>query len=116
MIGSAYKPGHSTDYDAILAAKSVGAKKIINLSNIDYVYDSDPKINPNAKKIEKISWAEYRKLIPADWTSGLNTPFDPIASKMAEEEGIEVVIMNGKPIDNLAKYLSGEKFLGTIIS
>ena len=116
VIGSAYKPGHSTDYDAILAAKSVGAKKIINLSNIDYVYDSDPKINPNAKKIEKISWAEYRKLIPADWTSGLNTPFDPIASKMAEEEGIEVVIMNGKPIDNLAKYLSGEKFLGTIIS
>ena len=115
VIGSAYKPGHSTDYDAILAAKSVGAKKIINLSNIDYVYDSDPKINPNAKKIEKISWAEYRKLIPADWTSGLNTPFDPIASKMAEEEGIEVVIMNGKPINNLAKYLNGEKFQGTII-
>lgn len=114
-IFGAEKPGNSTDTGAVLLAKNNNSEKVINLSNIDYVYDSDPKINPNAKKIEKISWAEYRKLIPKDWNPGLNTPFDPIASKMAEKEGIEVVIMNGKPIDNLAKYLNGEKFLGTVI-
>lgn len=117
VIGGAYEPGHSSDYDAVLAAKTVGAKKIINLSNTDYVYDADPKINPNAKKIEKISWAEYRKIIPTEWThAGLNTPFDPVASELAQKESIEVAIMNGKPIDNLANYLKGEKFLGTIIS
>ena len=116
IIGSAYEPGHSTDWDAVLAAKKIGAKKIINLSNIDYVYDSDPKKNPEAKKIEKISWAEYRKLIPKKITPGLNSPFDPTASEVAEKEGIKVIIMNGKPIDNLAKCLNGEKFLGTIIS
>ncbi|MBU0999264.1 UMP kinase [Patescibacteria group bacterium] len=115
VIGSAYQPGSSSDWDAVLAAKTVGAKKIINLSNIDYVYDSDPKINPNAKKIEKISWTEYRALIPAEWTPRLNSPLDPIASKVAEEEGLEVIIMNGKPIDNLKKCLNGEKFAGTII-
>lgn len=114
-VFGAEKPGNSTDTGAVLLAKSAGAKKVINLSNIDYVYDSDPKINPNAKKMEEISWAEYRKLIPKDWNPGLNAPFDPIASKMAEENGIEVVIMNGKPVDNLAKYLNSEKFLGTII-
>lgn len=116
VIGSDYEPGHSTDWDAVLAAKNVGAKKIINLSNIDYVYDSDPRINPKAKKFEKISWLDYRKLIPKEWNPGLSTPFDPIASKMAEEAGISVMIMNGKPIDNLAKCLNGEKFLGTVIS
>ncbi|MCX6752603.1 MAG: UMP kinase [Candidatus Nomurabacteria bacterium] len=116
VIGSAYEPGHSTDYDAVLAAKNVGAKKIINLSNIDYVYDSDPKNNPKAKKIENISWAEYRKLIPEKITPGLNSPFDPTASEMAQREGMQVVIMNGKPIDNLAKCLNGEKFMGTVIS
>lgn len=115
IFGAGWKPGNSSDLAAIHAAKSVGAKKIINLSNTDYVYDSDPKNNPNAKKIEKIAWAEYRKLIPKEWNPGLNTPFDPIASKMAEEEGIEVVIMNGKSVDNLASYLKGEKFLGTAI-
>ena len=97
-------------------AKNLGAKKLINLSNIDYVYDSDPKKNPNAKKIEQISWAEYRKIIPKEWISGLNSPFDPTASEIAEKEGIQVIIMNGKPIDNLAKCLNGEKFLGTVIS
>lgn len=115
VIGSAYKPGQSTDFDAVLGAKTVGTKKIINLSNTDYIYDSDPKINPNAKKFEQISWPEYRKLIPKEWNPGLNSPFDPVASEMAEKEGMEVIIMNGKPIDNLANYLNGEQFQGTVI-
>jgi len=115
VIGAAYKPGQSTDFDAVLGAKTVDAKKIINLSNTDYVYDSDPKTNPNVKKIEKISWSEYRKLIPKEWNPGLNSPFDPIASGMAQKAGMEGIIMNGKPIDNLEKYLNGEEFLGTVI-
>jgi len=100
----------------VLAAKHLKAKKIINLSNIDYVYDKDPKVNPDAKKIEKISWADYRAIIPAQWTSRLSSPFDPVASEVAQKEGIQVMIMNGKPIDNLTKCLNGEQFLGTIIS
>jgi len=115
IIGGGWKPGNSTDFVAVQSAKIVGAKKIINLSNTDYVYDSDPKINPNAKKFAQISWLEYRKLIPKEWNPGLNSPFDPIASEMAEKEGIEVIIMNGKPINNLANYLNGEKFQGTVI-
>lgn len=116
VIGSADKPGRSSDWDAVAAANTVGAKKIINLSNIDHVYDADPKLNPDAKKLEKISWAQYRSIIPKEWTSGLNSPFDPVASEMAEANGIHVVIMNGKPIDNLVNYLKGEKFQGTVIS
>lgn len=116
IVGSAYEPGHSTDWDAVLAAKTVGAKKVINLSNTDYVYDSDPKINPEAKKIEKISWTDYRKLIPTEWNPGLNSPFDPTASEMAEELGLEVAIINGKPIENFEKCLNGEDFRGTTIS
>lgn len=115
IIGSAYEPGQSTDWDAVLAAKTVGAKKIINLSNIDYAYDKDPNKFPDAKRIETISWPEYRALIPKEWNPGLSTPFDPIASKMAEEEKMEVAIMNGKNISNLQKCLNGESFAGTQI-
>ncbi len=116
LVASAYKPGQSTDYGAVLGAKKLGAKKIINLSNVDYVYDSDPRINKDAKKFEKISWDEYRALIPAEWNPGLSSPFDPIASKMAHEEGMSVYILNGKPIENVARVLIDESFLGTIIS
>ncbi len=116
VIGGVYAPGHSSDMDAVQMAQNLGAKKVINLSNIDHVYDSDPKKNPNAKKLETISWKDYRGIIPAEWTAGLNSPFDPIASELAEKDGIEVAIMNGKPIDNLKNYLNGEKFQGTVIS
>lgn len=115
FVYGADKPGSSTDLGATILAEKNDAKIVINLSNIDYVYDSDPKINSNAKKIEKISWTDYRALIPKEWNPGLNSPFDPIASEMAEKEGIRVVIMNGKPIDNLAKYFNDESFNGTVI-
>ncbi len=115
ILGGGWKPGFSTDLDAVLIAKQLNAKKIINLSNIDYAYDKDPNKFPDAKKIEQISWKEYRELIPEEWNPGLSTPFDPIASKLAEENNIEVAILNGKNIENFAKYLNGEEFLGTKI-
>jgi len=116
IVGAGWKPGWSTDYDAIEMAIETGATRVINLSNIDYVYTADPRTNPDAVKIEKSSWADYRKLIPSEWTSGLNAPFDPIASKYAEEHGITVAIMNGKNLKNLADYLDGKPFEGTILS
>jgi uridylate kinase len=50
IIGAGWKPGWSTDYCAVLVAKQLGAKKMINLSNIDYVYDKDPRKNSDAQK------------------------------------------------------------------
>lgn len=115
IIGAGWKPGCSTDMDAILTAKEIGAHKVINLSNIDYVYDSDPKTNPNAKKFENVSWAEYRSFIPKEWSSGLNSPFDPVASQNAEEAGIEVAFIAGKNLASLKSYLNNEAFEGTVI-
>ncbi len=115
LIGAGYEPGCSTDQDAILIAKNLGAKKVINLSNIDYVYDKDPRKNLDAKRIEDISWAEFRKIIPEKWDPGLNSPFDPVAAKQAEALGLEVAVMNGKNLENLDAYLSGSDFKGTRI-
>jgi uridylate kinase len=72
IVACGWKPGCSTDKDAVLLAKTYGAKEVINLSNIDYVYDSDPRINPDAKKLEKITWKEFRKIIGDKWTPGAN--------------------------------------------
>ncbi len=116
VVAGGWKPGWSTDFVAIEMAKIVGAKKVINLSNIDYVYDKDPKVFKDAKKIENISWSEFRKIIPEKWQPGLNSPFDPIAAKNADEAKIEVAILNGKNIANLKSYLEGKDFLGTRIS
>jgi len=115
IIGGGWKPGNSSDLAATRSAKSIGATKIINLSNINYVYDKDPGIFPDAKPIEKISWTEFRALFPAEWNPGANVPFDPTAAREAESLGYEVVILNGKNIENLRSYLDGKEFVGTII-
>jgi uridylate kinase len=116
IIAAGWQPGCSTDYDAVLIAKNLGARRLVNLSNIDYVYDADPRKNPKAKKIEKISWPEFRKIIPDHWDPGLSSPFDPIAAKEAEALGLEVAIMNGAKLDEFSNYLSNEPFVGTVIS
>jgi len=115
IIGAGWKPGCSTDTDAVLVARELGAKKIINLSNIDYVYDSDPKLNPNAEKFENLAWDKYRSFISATWKPGANTPFDPIASEMAEKEGMEVAFISGHDFKSLKDYLDGKSFVGTTI-
>ncbi len=115
MLGGGWKPGNSSDLAAIQSAISIGAKKIINLSNIDYAYDKDPNKYPDAKKIEQISWADFRKLLPEKWEPGLSAPFDPIAAEKAQSVGIEVSILNGKNISNLEKCLNDENFVGTQI-
>jgi len=96
LVAAGWKPGFSTDYDAVLLAKQFNVKKIINLSNIDFVYDKDPRKFKDARKIENISWKNFRKIVGDKWDPGLNAPFDPVASKESEKLGLEVAIMNGK--------------------
>ena len=114
IIASGWKPGWSTDYDAVLLAKNLDVKEIVNMSNIDYVYDKDPKKNKDAKKIEKITWQNYSKLINKKWKAGMNAPFDPIAAKEAKKSGIKVSII-GRDLKNLESILNGRKFKGTVI-
>ena len=115
LVAAGWRPGFSTDFDAVLLAKYLDIKTIINLSNIDHVCDKDPNKFPDAQKIEEISWADFRKMVGDKWDPGMNAPFDPIASKEAESIGLEVAIMNGRNLENLEKYLAGEKAEGTII-
>ena len=116
IVGAGWKPGTSTDMDAVLMAKTFNVKRVINLSNIDYVFDKDPKKFKDAKPIKSISWKEFRgKVLPKEWVSGSNTPFDVTASAEAEKLGIEVAIMNGNNLDNFQSYLDGKTFVGSLI-
>lgn len=115
LVAAGWKPGFSTDYDAVVLAKYLGIKKIVNFSNIDYVFDKDPRKFPDAQKIEEISWKDFQKIVGKRWVPGMNAPFDPIASKLAKETKLEVVIMNGKNMKNLENYLEGKPFNGTTI-
>ena len=115
IIAAGYRPGASTDLRAIQIATNVGAVKVMNLSNIDYVYTEDPRKNPAAEKIESIRWADFMRLIPTEWNPGLSSPFDPVAARAAEAHDIEVAIINGKRINEIENYLERRAFIGTLI-
>lgn len=114
-IAAGWKPGWSTDYCAVTLCQDYGITQVVNMTNVDQVFDKDPNKYSDAKPLSQISWKKYRAMVGDTWTPGLNLPFDPIASKLADELGVTVKILNGKNLDNLARALDGKSFVGTTI-
>lgn len=115
LVAAGWKPGFSTDTDAVYLAEKFGGKLIVNLSNIAKVYTDDPKKDPHAKPLDTISWVEFRKMVGDTWTPGKNTPFDPIASRRACELGMKVICADGRNIENTMAILRRKDFVGTLI-
>ncbi|MDR1948255.1 MAG: UMP kinase [Spirochaetaceae bacterium] len=115
LVASGWKPGFSSDYDAVLLAERFQADMVINLSNIEKVYTDDPRTNPGAQPIDSISWADFRALVGDEWVPGKNVPFDPVASRHAAKIGLRVICAAGRNLGNLKKLLRGEPFTGTTI-
>jgi len=115
LVASGWKPGFSSDFDAVYLGERFGAKTVLNLSNIAKVYTADPRHDPTAKPIDRISWSGFRAMVGSTWTPGANLPFDPIASARAEAAGMQVICAAGKNLDNLFRILDGHAYEGTLI-
>lgn len=116
IIAAGYKPGASTDMDAVLLAKNFRAKKILNLSNIAQVYTKDPAKYPDAKPIDEIDWKMFRReIVGTTWQPGKNVPFDPTASKLAEKLKLTVAILKGTDLKQVENAFAFEPFVGTVI-
>ncbi|MCM1290030.1 MAG: UMP kinase [Corallococcus sp.] len=101
--GSAY---FSTDTAAVLRACEIEADAVLCAKAVDGVYDSDPRLNPDAKKYDEIS---YDKVI-ADNLHAM----DLTAIALARENNIPVVCFGKDERDGLYRIAKGEK-LGTVI-
>lgn len=116
VIGGAESPGFSTDFDSVLAAQSCGSKYLINLSNVDYIYDKDPKVYTDAVPLKKLTWSKVLSMFDATWQPGMNRPFDPVAAKKAQALNLKVVVANGRNFKNLDNIIDGKNYIGTTIS
>ncbi len=115
MVAAGWRPGWSTDYVATILAERLGAKTVINLSNVKYVYTKDPRKYKDAEAVKAVTWTDFLKIIGRKWDPGANLVFDPVASLHARKQGLKVVIADGKNIANLNKILNSQKFVGTVI-
>jgi len=115
VIAAGWKPGWSTDYCSVLLARDYESKIIVNMTNIAKVYNKDPNKEKDAKPLDHVSWPEFLKLVGDAWSPGSNSPFDPVASRLASNMGLKVIVLDGRNIENLEKAIEGKEFTGTVI-
>ncbi len=115
VIGSGWRPGFSTDFDAVVLGHNLGADTVINLSNIDSVYDHDPRTHADARRYTQLRWDDYRALIGPEWSPGMHAPFDPIAAQFAQEHAMRVCMVDGTDLSQFRAYLDGADWRGTLI-
>jgi uridylate kinase len=115
IIAGGWKPGASTDYDAVLLAQNLKAKELINMSNIDYVYTADPKKNKKAIALPTLTWSELKKIVGTKWIPGANVPFDPKAVNLAKKLNLTVKFIKGSNLSQVKIALDGKKIYGTVV-
>jgi len=109
-------PGHSTDAVAAMLAREVKAERLIIATDVDGIYDKDPKKYEDAKKLDRMSIKELRKMAGEEWKkAGESAVIDSIACRIIEEEKIETFVVNGKRLDELENAIYGKKFNGTVV-
>jgi uridylate kinase len=115
LVAAGWKPGFSSDTDAVYLAERFDSRTVVNLSNIAKVYTADPRKDPTAIPLDTITWERFRTMVGDTWTPGKNVPFDPIASGKAQKLDLLVVCADGRNIDNTIAILEGKSFTGTVI-
>lgn len=114
FVGGGWRPGSSTDLVAVYLTAKLKADVMINLSNVDYIYDRDPhRDRGTAKPIKRIDWKNFRIIMGTKWMPGSHKPFDPSACNLAERKKIKVVFLNGAKLRNLENFMHNRKFIGT---
>jgi len=103
-------PPHRTDTGAYLVSEVFGAKSMIFIKDERGLYTADPKKDPNAKFIQKISVAELKALDLQDVV--IERPVLDMMENATNRRSIQII--NGLETGNLTRALEGEE-VGTII-
>ena len=99
-------PFFSTDTAAALRAAEIDADVIFKATNVDGVYDSDPKINPDAKKFDTLSHLDVLQ-------KELHV-MDSTAASLCMDNGIEILVFNLDDPQNIVRAMTGEP-IGTVV-
>ncbi len=116
VIMGGTEPGHTTDAVTLLLAEAISRDTVVNVTNIDYLYDRDPKIK-GAKRIERLSYSQAVHLASSETRgAGQNFPLDILSLNIARRSGIKVKIVSFRDPQNAFDAIKGKKFKGTTVS
>lgn len=116
VVVGGLQPGQSTSAVAALVAERLRANMLLNATDVEGVFTSDPKKDPSAKIIPELNVDEFRDIILSKpHIAGGYELFDMVALRIIERAKIKLVILNGKRPENIIHVLEGEK-IGTCVT
>lgn len=87
-------PGHTTDAVTALVGEYIDADLLVVVSNVDGVYDKDPKKNESAKKFNRISSDKLQEIsMKSELGAGISAPIDPLAARIIGRTGIKTILV-----------------------
>ena len=111
------EPGHTTDGIAGLLAERLRAQRLVNATRVPGLFERDPRKDPSARRIDRLDYVGFRKMIDASVTAaaGQQFVFDRLGLESLARAKIPLRIVQGRDLDNLEQALRGEDFVGTEI-
>ena len=107
---------HSTSDGTAARLAHMLRSDFVNMTNVKGLYDSNPKDNPKAKFIPKISWKDFEKMaLSIKFKAGQHFVLDQEAAVLIRKCKIPTYII-GRNMKNLSELIGGKKFMGTTIS
>ena len=118
MVSGGQKVGWSTDMDAAVFADALTLDRVYKISNVDYIYDKDPKEFFDAKPIKDMTWSEYFKMFSVspddEHVPNAHIPVDAKCSIFCEKKDIAFHVTGGKllyEIESIAEILQKGTFI-----
>lgn len=109
-------PGHTTDAVSAMVAASMRADRIVNGTAVDAVYTDDPRKNPDAKKITSMTIDQLGDIVYKEHGASKSSVFDPLGVKLAKENSIDILIIDGRNLDELRNAILGKEIRGTFVN
>ena len=109
------EPGHTTDAVSAMIAERMGADRIVNASNVDAVYSADPRADPDAVRYERMTIAQLKEVVYQDHDAGKSSVFDPLGVSIAMRERIDILMVNGRDLEELRNAILGKPIKGTFV-
>ena len=115
VVSGGLQPGQSTSAVSALIAEYMGADLLINLTDVEQVFDKDPHKHPDAKPIEQMTADELLTIVSQQQEEpGKYDLFDRVGCEIIKRSKIKLAFTSGSNPDNVRKVLKGEK-IGTIV-
>jgi uridylate kinase len=109
------KPGQTTDAVAAELAVRCNFDMLLIATNVDGVYESDPRESPDAKKIKSMNTSELISIVGDEHSPGMKAVVDPVAAAKIHKSGTKTIVVDGQNLKNIENAINGKEHNGTEI-